>query len=639
MLNAMRSGAKSKIIKYTLFGLLALATVGLAFISPYSTPSGAGNGNVARIGRDKISAAEFDNLLQRQLRQQNMTAEEAYRNGIPGDVLNQEINSRIFGRAAHDNGIIIDNATAARHLKSILTPLAQQAQITEKEALQRVLSNLGTSEHAFVSSIKNQMATEQLLKTLSSGARAPAQMVNDAIMYRYEWRRGEYFTISAKDAGALETPTEEQLQAHYTAISSEFLLPEYRDFSVIRISAKTLGLDEAVTDEDVRAYYDSHLDSYSKPEQRTVAQIIVADEALAQQIHDEVAQTKELEKAATAAEKGKATFVRDTYDESGMDVELAKAVFDADQGEIVGPLKTPFGWHVIHVEKVTKAQPESFDSVKAGIRKELAGEKQADALYARANEIDEQIAGGQTLAEVAAANNLQVVSFTGVSSEGTDKKGKKIETDLPVFDKLAQAAYTLEEGEASQMVETTDGEFLIVETSKIEPAAEQPYDAVKSEVADSYRRKQVSTLLDTKTTEITEKLQLGESFDSVAKSLGKQVSSTGLVQRGTQPAKASLERGLLPALFSIDKLGQTTNVNGDESVTILRLAERKIDMPKEPKKEDLAGMQSLLDRSMQNDILEQYRNYLFGEYKVVINEDVLARMYNPKDTETDSAPE
>ena len=641
MLQKMRSGAQSLLIKVLLFGLLLLAMLGLAFTDVQGMFRGGTTttGSVAKIGGQKISAMEFDNVFQRTLRQQNLGNDEAMRNALPMIVLNQEINTRLYARTAHDLGLIVDDKTVARELKrNVIGPIAAEAGVSEKEALQRLLTSLGVSERAFVESFKSQIASETLLSTLPAGARAPEQMINDALKRRYEWRRGEYFELTAADLGdALKPATDEELKKYYDSIASDFLLPEYRSFDVLLIDRAGLGLDGKPDASVVEAYYNEHTAEFATGEQRKIEQVIVADEAAAKELkaQAEAGQTlAAIAKAAKAsgdAAKSSAVFTSSTYTEEEMDVELAGPAFKADSNALVGPVKTPFGWHIMKIVSVTPARTPPLSEVRARIEGELADELNSEALYNRATEIDDLVAGGASLDDVAKQYKLKLHNVSHITSEGTDKTGKKVESKLPAFAKIVETAYTLDEGRTSQLTETSDGALLLITTTSITPAQEQPFEAVRSEVAESLRLKKMGELFDARSAEITEKMQLGESFDAVAKRLGKRVSSTGPVQRATTPAKAGIERGVLPALFSLDKIGQTTAVSGEEKVTILRLAERKIDAPKDAKKEDVNTLRSTLDRAVKNDILEQYRAYLFDKYKVSVNEDLVTRMYARRD--------
>jgi parvulin-like peptidyl-prolyl isomerase len=67
-----------------------------------------------------------------------------------------------------------------------------------------------------------------------------------------------------------------------------------------------------------------------------------------------------------------------------------KAVFNAEEGEIVGPVKTEFGYHVI---KVTDIKPEStqpLSEVESQIREQLSANKQAEEFSAWVHKQEEK---------------------------------------------------------------------------------------------------------------------------------------------------------------------------------------------------------------------------------------------------------
>lgn len=648
MLQSMRSGAKSTFIKVILFGLLLLAMIGLAFTDVQGMFRGgpAGNtGTVAQIGSEKITARELDVLVQRNQRQQNIANDEGLRRALPLITLNQEINGRVYARAAHDLGLILDNKTAAVILKNeVLAPIAAQAGISEKAALQGMLRNVGMSEHNFVAAFKSQVASDQLIRIIGAPVQAPAQLVADAMKRRYEWRRGEYFELTVADLGdAMKTPpSEEELKSYYDSIAGSFLLPEYRDFNVLIVDRAALGVADAKpTAEEVEAYYQDNQSQFGEPEQRRIQQLIAPDEATAQELLAKAKAGQTLDAIAAAAKSGegpaaKTVLASSTYRRDELDVELAEPAFDAAANALVGPVKTPLGWHVMKIVSVTPARTPPLSELRAQIEKDLGEERSADALYARATEIDDMVSEGRTLNDIAAQFKIKPTTFKGITSEATDIDGKEVTTTVPNFAKVVETVYTLDEGQVSPLTETSDGRFILIENARVNPASEQPFDAVRSEVAESLRLKKMGELFDQKSAEITEKMQLGESFETVAKRLGKRVSTTSLLQRASTPASAGIERGMLPALFSLDSVGQTTAVSGNEKVTILRLAERKVETPREIKKEDSDALRQTLNEALRNDILEQYRTHLFSTYKVKINDDLVTRLYTQR---TDSSVE
>lgn len=635
MLKTMRTGAQSIVVKLMLFGLLLMAMAGLAILDVQGMfRRGVSDTTVARVAGDKINASEFERIVSTNLRQRNIPQAVASKIGMPQQILAQEINTRMFAKAAVDAGIIIDDASAAKNIRQILQPLVQQG-LSEKDALNRLVTNAGISEGVLVSTVKQQMATETLLGLVSSGVRAPQQMVADAMKYKYEQRRADYFKLGAADVGKLSEPSEDQLKEYYKTVSARYALPEYRSFDVVTLDKKALGVEQKAMDEDLKKYYDEHKADYSSPETRVVSQVVASDEATAKAVYDAAVKTKDLQKSAASAGKGKANFVKaQTYAEKDMPVELSPSAFKGTAGEVLPPVQSALGWHVLYVEKVIPGTVKSYESVKADIAKELTDDKSAEALYEEANKIDDMLAGGKGLDEVAKQYNLKPVAFEKLSAQDVDASGKKPATALPVFDKVLEQAFRLSKGETSQLIEAPSGEFLIVGLRDIFPPADQPLDKVRGPVLESWKQKQASDLIDNQAAKITERLKMGESFEKVAASFGKTPTSTEFLTRDTDAAKAKLDHGFLPALFALEKTGDATSIGSGDSIVVLRLAARKTELPKEQSKEDVASLEAQIKRSLQNDILDQYRASLVSKYDVTINDKLVGDMFKTREDDS-----
>jgi peptidyl-prolyl cis-trans isomerase C len=58
--------------------------------------------------------------------------------------------------------------------------------------------------------------------------------------------------------------------------------------------------------------------------------------------------------------------------------EFEQAAFGAEQGEIVGPVQTEFGYHILQVTDIKPEQARSLQEVESQIRSQLASEKQSE---------------------------------------------------------------------------------------------------------------------------------------------------------------------------------------------------------------------------------------------------------------------
>ncbi len=631
MLKQMRSGAHSIVLKFLLFGLLLLAFVGLALMDYRGMLSGNyQSSNVATIDGEKITTVEFEQLMQQALRRQKMSTEEAYKSGYPAQYLQNEINSRVLTKNVRDLGLIVSNEEAAKQLQVMISPLTAQG-MDKKEALQRMLYNMGISEGQLVESMKAQIGVETLMKSISTGIKAPPQMAADALKYRSEARRAEYFTVSADEAGKAEQPDEKALEEYYKKISSRFMIPESRTLAVLVVDAKSLGLSKDPTEADRKAWYEEHKDSYKVGERRVIAQLVVPKKEDADKLFAEAQKEKNLEALSKGAGKSISTYVRSgEYTEAETPTDLSEA-FKAEKGAVLGPVETPLGFLIAQVEDVKPASVRDYDEVKSDVAEAMnAANDSGEALMKRADEIEDLISAGKGLEEIAQQMKLKVDTLDKVTQNDLAI------TKLPAADQIFAEGFKLSKGTISQRIDAPSGEFVIVEVRDVFPEQEQPIAKVHADVLKAWNAEKKSTLLDQATSKILDRLKMGEDFDTVAKSLGKKVSRTEMVRRDEHGKAAAMMKGMFPALFALDKIGQVTAIGtAADGATILRLADRRIDDVKEPKKEDLEQLRNMLDHAVQKDLLEQYRMSLLTKYKVKIDNKTLDRISKPRDENGD----
>ena len=67
--------------------------------------------------------------------------------------------------------------------------------------------------------------------------------------------------------------------------------------------------------------------------------------------------------------------------------EFEDAAFALKTGEISGPVRTKFGYHLIKNEERKAAEPASFESAKKEIKSRLLTAKRAEALRAKIAEL------------------------------------------------------------------------------------------------------------------------------------------------------------------------------------------------------------------------------------------------------------
>lgn len=138
--------------------------------------------------------------------------------------------------------------------------------------------------------------------------------------------------------------------------------------------------EEAATDAAARELYDASAKN-TKPEEEVRARhILVETEEKAKELLAKLKSGGDFAEIAEAESK-------DTGVKNGGDLgyftreqmvpEFADAAFGLETGELSGPVKTQFGWHIIKVEDKRRKPIPDFDSVKGDIRTYLARRAQA----------------------------------------------------------------------------------------------------------------------------------------------------------------------------------------------------------------------------------------------------------------------
>jgi foldase protein PrsA len=147
----------------------------------------------------------------------------------------------------------------------------------------------------------------------------------------------------------------------------------------------TKGKDK-VTDAQVKAYYDKNKARFAQPEQRDLRIVLTKDKAKADEAKkalDSGDSWKEVAKkysvdTQSKKEGGKLPPVSKGQQEKALD----DAIFKAKKGELVGPVKTQFGYYVFDVSKITPAAQQSLEQATPTIKQLLAAQNQQKALDA-----------------------------------------------------------------------------------------------------------------------------------------------------------------------------------------------------------------------------------------------------------------
>jgi foldase protein PrsA len=185
---------------------------------------------------------------------------------------------------------------------------------------------------------------------------------------------------------------EAEIKAKYPAGQFEQILKQQSltEQDVQAILKQQIVLEKAVapqihvSDADIKSYFDKNHATFDKPEQVRARHILVADAATANTVLAKVkaggkwdALAKQYSTDPSSKDKGGELGF---FGKGQMVPAFQDAAFAASVGQVVGPVKSPFGYHIIQVEEKKPARKATFASVKDQIRTQLTQQQQAQQL-------------------------------------------------------------------------------------------------------------------------------------------------------------------------------------------------------------------------------------------------------------------
>lgn len=398
MLKAMRESFHQ--LKWTLFAVIIVFILGFVFFSGNTGSSGRDAGTVvARIGSETITAAEFDGLYRRRVQalqsqyQGNLTPELIRAMDLPHQVLDGIVERSLRLEAARRLHLSVSDEELAQSIAAV-SAFQENGKFAGRERYERVLRANGLSPDRFEDDMR-----EQLLMDKYSALVRASVFVSDAEIQREFANRNEkasieYIKVASSRLDGATEPTDADVKAYYDAHRERYRTPEQRRIKYLLVDSARIRAKIVIPDSELKADYERRKDAFTAPDQVIAAHILIRVDANGGPAADETARQK-AEKLAARAKAGE-DFAKlaseNTEDPSGktnggqlppfgrgqMVPEFEEAAFQMSPGEIRGPIKTQFGYHVIKLIRKEPAHVRRFEEVRGQIASELS-EKRAEA--------------------------------------------------------------------------------------------------------------------------------------------------------------------------------------------------------------------------------------------------------------------
>jgi peptidyl-prolyl cis-trans isomerase D len=303
-------------------------------------------------------------------------------------VLDQLIDEQVVRLAAEDAHIVIGDAAVRDYIASI--PAFQRDGKFDADQYRLVLAQ---SVPPRTPAMFEQLVRTSLQQSIIPSALAQSGFVTKGESERLlkllgETRDVEFALLPAPEADTAAV-SDDEIKQWYDSHPKDFLQPESVSIEYVELSAATLPPVAPADDAALRRRYDEEKARFVAPEQRLASHILIsAGSDAASQKAAEAKAAKLAEEARQGADFG--ALAKANSDDPGSKNEggdlgwverdvmvkpFEDALYAMKVGEITGPVKTDFGYHVLKLREIKGGEGRPFEEV----RDQLAAEQlQAD---------------------------------------------------------------------------------------------------------------------------------------------------------------------------------------------------------------------------------------------------------------------
>lgn len=483
--------------------------IGLAFVFTLWGVSGylMTDGNqkaIATVGDHEVTQNDVRRVYER-LAMQNQAAQlmagiqnpKINEKVLENQAVQQVIMETLLTNIARQQGFVMSRQQVDSLLRSM-----PQFQVDGKfslETYEQMIRQLNYTPEQFRDTVQEEMLMTQVQSTIADSVFVMGEEVDNIIGLVNQTRDIEYVLFDANQLAKNIQLSDVDLHAYYDSNKSEFMSIETADVSYVLIDKAALEKEvratQKPTEQELKDSYNESIARYSTPERRSASHILLTLPADAKP--DEVEKIKkEAEDLYNEIKAGAsfATLAKEHSNDPGsaanggslgyfspgeMVPDFEAAVYKGNKGDVLPPLRTEFGYHIIKIDGIEKAQAPSFDKVKDDIAK-IWYEDKITALYETELSKIDQLAfeSPDNLQEVASTLNIPVQTMV-VTKDLANNQG--LARNVIVLQSVF-GEEPLAEKQNSDVMTLSPSQSIVMNITAHHMPALKPFDKIEPEV-------------------------------------------------------------------------------------------------------------------------------------------------------------
>lgn len=566
--------------------VVGLIAIPFAFWGIDSFNTGGGDPVMAKVGDQKITQNEFSRAYDQRYQQYRSLLGENFRadlfdenqfRRLTLDDMVQESALRQFARAS---GYRASDAVLRDYLVSI--PAFQKDGRFSAETYRELLQRQNLPVDRYEAQLRESLVIDQLRGAVQDTSFATEQNAWTAFRLHKQTRDVAVASIGAEAFKSRIEPDEAQIAEYFDANRDRFRAPERVRVRYVELDRKRLPPIEDPAPELLRSIYDAEKEArFVTAEERRASHVLINFGADAQAARAEAESVlAQLRDGADFAELAKRESDDPGSREKGGDLgwvrkgmmvpAFEQALFGAAEGELVGPVETEFGWHVIRVDEVRGRAVRAFEDpdVQAELL-ELYRNRESEARFQELSETLEQSAfENTTLEPVARATGLEIQTSDWFTRSGGAGIAASREVQAAAF-----SPEVIDAGENSRPLANGPDALVVLHKESYEPARQRTIDEVRDQVRDALIADAAVKRAREVATQVADAVRAGKALSEAVEAHGLKVDFDGTAARG----QAELDQRISEQVFAMPRPAAAgvqvevlTNTRADPVVVVLR---------------------------------------------------------------------
>lgn len=570
---------------------------------------------IARVGDKEISLLDFQQVYSRQLQAYRLESggeisEEMLRSlGVDRRILQQMIDGRAALAEAERLGLRVSDAEVRQRILALPAFRIDGRFIGEasyRQLLQQQRPPISPAQ--FEEEIRNEMLVDRLQAAVTGWVRVSDAEVAAEHRRRNERVRVEVVAFRAADFRDGVEAADEDVALLFAEESANYEIPEKRRLRFLLVDQAAIFDGLTLTDDEVRQYYDANLSQYRTPGQVRASHVLLRVDGDDEEVAARAAEiAAEARSGADFADLAREHSQDETNAGSGGDLglvergrmvpEFENAAFALAEGEISDPVRSPFGYHVIHVTEKQEEVTQPFAEVRGAIGNVLKRERSSARATALARAIAAEAATPEELERAASARGYELQE-SGFAARGEPILG------LGLAQEVSAQAFAIDPGVVAGPIPTPSGPAFVTVTDVQDPYL-PPLDEVREQVREDVIRKKSLALAQERAAEAAETLAAAGDFAAAAEEAGWPVGASDLVARGSALPEVGVNPAVEAVAFAMTPGAVSGVVQAGNAAAVVHLVERE-----EASAADLAANRDTL----RDELLLQRRSRFFTAY-------------------------